>query len=219
MWSESPKWTRSPFIPCAHCYVGSPSLSVALDWGSLGGAEATHSHRVGLHCHNITSAFQPRTCTIWFVLTCLLLSLLHAPCFPCSRSAIFLLVFQANCSAVQPQIWSDVGSKWTELSATLQPSWNPTCVSESQSIVIKQLFPIRDYSVSTQETVWVGTTRGVHLTSGGQRPGMLLNVSQCTAHAFTTIIWPKRSLMLRLRNPIVSFCDYLLIQHNLTYPG
>lgn len=69
----------------------------------------------------------------------------------------------------------------------------------------KQLFPIRGYSVLTQETVWVSTMRGVHLTSGGQRLAMLLNVSQYTGQALTTIIWPERSLMLRLRNPVVSF--------------
>lgn len=96
MWSESPKWTRSPLIPSAQCYVGSPSLSVALDWGSLGGAEATHSHGVGLHCHNITSAFQPRT---WRDLARPLMSPPFSP--PCSLLSVFQISYTFTCFSCQ----------------------------------------------------------------------------------------------------------------------
>lgn len=40
------------------------------------------------------------------------------------------------------------------------------------------------------------------LASSEYRPGVLLNILQCIAPSPESVIWPKMSVVLRLRNPV-----------------
>lgn len=56
----------------------------------------------------------------------------------------------------------------------------------------------------------VTTGGGVLLASIGWRPGLLLNVLQCTGEPpQQRISQPKMEIVLRLRNPIPAVCGYL----------
>ena len=52
---------------------------------------------------------------------------------------------------------------------------------------------------------------GVPLSSGGEGPGMLLNMLQCTGQPPPQrIVWPQMSLVLRLRTPSLEKTECVL---------